>query len=300
MFTHFHALAAVTVSIRLSYSRGSPVLVRPRGSIPISLPCRALTARGSLERQFRNGTRPGHRFHVFLICVYYITIKPVCQPQILPRLAALHTLSSQKVYAREGRRFPRVILSKGGYAPPLYPPARGRSHLPVRSAQNALHRRAAPPCNPSTRRGSAPLAPPKGSLVLDLLQKGFPKNNTRLRLPLPARLCRATSPTGGGKSRLPLWGSCHGISVTERGEPGTYSRPQPKNPAGEAQRNFPVLSGHRLKSRSALGGGIFRSSPHESSCTSCNLLGQEPLGSLQNSHFAPQNRGSCGLLPSNP
>ena len=89
-------------------------MVRPRGSIPISLPCRALTARGSLERQFRNGTRPGHRFHVFLICVYYITIKPVCQPQILPRLATLHTLSSQKVYAREGVSGRERLVGTGG------------------------------------------------------------------------------------------------------------------------------------------------------------------------------------------
>ena len=156
LFTHFHALAAVTVSIRLSYSRGSPVLVRPRGSIPISLPCRALTARGSLERQFRNGTHPGHRFHVFLICVYYITIKPVCQPQILPRLATLHTLSSQKVYAWEGRRFPRVILSKGGYAPPLYPPARGR--VPLQPLYEAGLR--------------PPRTPRKGVLGPGLLQRG--------------------------------------------------------------------------------------------------------------------------------
>ena len=262
-------------------------MVRPRGSIPISLPCRALTARSSLERQFRNGTRPGHRFHVFLICVYYITIKPVCQPQILPRLATLHTLSSQKVYAREGRRFPRVILSKGGYAvsaaasvgdgrsplatiAPLHLPTGERSHLPVRSALGKRHRRLTPPPCPLLRGVNFYLAasfadakldrasrtavrlgscahPPKGSLVLDLLQKGFPKNNTRLRLPLPARPCRATvspagsvgrwatchrhvaAPIGGGKSRLPLWGSCHGIAVTERGEPGTYSRSQTKN-----------------------------------------------------------------------
>ena len=161
----------------------------------------------------------------------------------------------------------------------MYPPARGRSHLPVRSAQNALHRRAAPPCNPFTRRGSAPLAPPKGSLVLDLLQKGFPKNNTRLRLPLPARLCRATSPTGGGKSRLPLWGSCHGIAVTERGEPGTYSRPQPKIPAGEAQRNFPVPSGHRLKSRSAPQRRDVPC-PHEPSLTAVRLARSKSPGGL--------------------
>ena len=31
-----------------------------------------------------------------------------------------------------------------------------------------------------------------------------------------------------------------------------------------------------------------------------NLLGQEPLGSLQNSHFASQNRASCGLPLSHP
>ena len=159
-------------------------------------------------------------------------------------------------------------------SPPLYPPTGERSHLPVRSALGKRHRRLTPPPYPLLRGVNFYLAasfadakldrasrtavrlgscahPPKGSLVLDLLQKGFPKNNTRLRLPLPARLCRATSPTGGGKSRLPLWGSCHGIAVTERGEPGTYPRPQPKIPAGEAQRNFPVPSGHRLKSRSA-------------------------------------------------
>ena len=89
-------------------------MVRPRGSIPISLPCRALTARGSLERQFRNGTHPGHRFHVFLICVYYITIKPVCQPQILPLLATLRTLSPQKVYAWEGVSGRERLVGTGG------------------------------------------------------------------------------------------------------------------------------------------------------------------------------------------
>ena len=128
-------------------------------------------------------------------------------------------------------------------------------------------------CPPGTR---TPLEPPKGSLVLDLLQKGFPKNNTRLRLPLPARLCRATvspagsvgrwatchrhvaAPTGGGKSRLPLWGSCHGIAVTERGEPGTYSRPQPKIPERPLWRDFLVLSGHRPSPAPAPGSGSRR------------------------------------------
>ena len=95
-----------------------------------------------------------------------------------------------------------ALYSQRGASPPLYPPQGEGS-----------------PCNPSTRRGSAPLAPPKGSLVLDLLQKGFPKNNTRLRLPLPARLCRATSPTGGGKSRLPLWGRWSPVATVHRRSP---------------------------------------------------------------------------------
>ncbi len=204
-------------------------MVRPRGSIPISLPCRALTARGSLERQFRNGTRPGHRFHVFLICVYYITIKPVCQPQILPLLATLHTLFPKSPCAGGEEISPRYSF-KGGLRAPFVSPRKGKGPLatPLRGG--------APPPSP----------PPKGSLVLDLLQKGFPKNNTRLRLPLPARLCRATSPTGGGKSRLPLWGSCHGIAVTERGEPGTYSRPQPKIPERPSAEGFSLSSRVKL------------------------------------------------------
>ena len=172
LFTHFHALAAVTVSIRLSYSRGSPVLVRPRGSIPISLPCRALTARGSLERQFRNGTRPGHRFHVFLICVYYITIKPVCQPQILPRLAALRTLFPKSPCAGGEEISPRYSF-KGGLRAPFVSPRKGKV-----SPAGSVGAERSPPesCAPLQPLYEAGLRPPrtprKGVLGPGLLQRG--------------------------------------------------------------------------------------------------------------------------------
>ena len=97
---------------------------------------------------------------------------------------------------RSGNGDRRWTVATGDHRPPLYPPARGRSHLLVRSAQNALHRRAAPPCNPSTRRmslscrefrgcetrpsklhevqlDSCAHPPRKGVLGPSLLQKGF-------------------------------------------------------------------------------------------------------------------------------
>ena len=87
----------------------------------------------------------------------------------------------------------------------------------------------------------------------------------------------------------------------------------PKIPAREAQRDFPVLPGHGPRSAPqrrdfiALRGhapqrakrrGIFPS--HEPSFAYAQLARQEPLGSLQNSHFAPQNLASCGLPLSHP
>ena len=87
----------------------------------------------------------------------------------------------------------------------------------------------------------------------------------------------------------------------------------PKIPAREAQRDFPVLPGHGPRSapqrrdfialrghapRRAKRRGIFPS--HEPSFAYAQLARQEPLGSLQNSHFAPQNRASCGLPLSHP
>ena len=52
--------------------------------------------------------------------------------------------------------------------------AQDRPKRERRPAQDALHRRAAPPCNPSTRRGSAPLAPPvRACLALAYCKQGF-------------------------------------------------------------------------------------------------------------------------------
>ena len=240
LFTHFHALAAVTVSIRLSYSRGKPCF-GPPSRVHSHLPAlprshRPRLARKAVPKRYSSRS-PVSRLSDLRLLYHHKT--RLSTPNFAAPCHPPHSLPKKSMRGRGGD-FPALFFQRGATRPLCIPPQGEGS-----------------PCNPSTRRGSAPLAPPKGSLVLDLLQKGFPKNNTRLRLPLPARLCRATSPTGGGKSRLPLWGSCHGIAVTERGEPGTYPRPQPKIPAGEAQRNFPC--------------------PHESSCTSCNLLAATDL-----------------------
>ena len=69
-----------------------------------------------------------------------------------------------------------------------------------------------------------------------------------------------------------------------------------KSRSAPQRRDFIALRGHaprRAKRR-----GIFPS--HEPSFAYAQLARQEPLGSLQNSHFAPQNRASCGLPLSHP
>ena len=69
-----------------------------------------------------------------------------------------------------------------------------------------------------------------------------------------------------------------------------------KSRSAPQRRDFIALRGHaprRAKRR-----GIFPS--HEPSFAYAQLARQELLGSLQNSHFAPQNRASCGLPLSHP
>ena len=167
-------------------------MVRPRGSIPISLPCRALTARGSLERQFRNGTRPGHRFHVFLICVYYITIKPVCQPQILPLLATLRTLFPKSLCVGGEEISPRYSF-KGGLRAPFVSPRKGKGPLatPLRGG--------APP----------PSHPPRARSSLTYCKRGFQK--IILAFAYPFRPGFAGPPPPQGEASL---GSPYGGAVT--------------------------------------------------------------------------------------
>ena len=85
-----------------------------------------------------------------------------------------------------------LISSKGGQAPPLYPPTGERSHLPVRVLVPGGHRPGptgaeaetgvgkaplalnASPAPPPTRRGSAPLAPPvRARSLLAYRKRGF-------------------------------------------------------------------------------------------------------------------------------
>ena len=81
---------------------------------------------------------------------------------------------------------------------------------------------------------------------------------------------------------------CHGMAVTERVSffIPPYSRPlcnfhYKKKPLPQRRAGFPgsvkLWEGERVKSHFV------------------RLTRQEPLGSLKNSHFAVQNRGSCGL-----
>ena len=208
-------------------------MVRPRGSIPISLPCRALTARGSLERQFRNGTHPGHRFHVFLICVYYITIKPVCQPQILPLLVHEPSLTAVRLARpRTAWEFAKLpfCCAKPRFLrlTPIHPiksrNAPQRRDFPIQSSRAKSH------C-----RSTCSVKKPWRAFLRTSYPRFRSANSAKFRF---AHLARSS------KSHYR----------------STYSRPQPKIPAGGAQRNFPC--------------------PHESSCTSYNLLGRVSLAPL--------------------
>ena len=242
MFTHFHALAAVTVSIRLSYSRGKPCF-GPPSRVHSHLPAlprshRPRLARKAVPKRYSSRS-PVSRLSDLRLLYHHKTrlstpnfaapchpphslfLKSLCAggEEISPRYSFKGGLRG--LGCRLGRRWtvatgdhrPFASPHGGEVSPagsvgaersppescaplqPLYE-AGLRSRLPPRSVLDGAHWAPGPPSHPPRARSS-----------LAYCKRGFQKIILAFAYPFRP-----------------------GYAVTERGEPGTYSRSQTKNP----------------------------------------------------------------------
>ena len=209
MFTHFHALAAVTVSIRLSYSRGKPCF-GPPSRVHSHLPAlprshRPRLARKAVPKRYSSRS-PVSRLSDLRLLYHHKTrlstpnFAAPCHPphslfpkslcaggeEISPRYSFKGGLRG--LGCRLGRRW---TVATGDHRPPLYPPTGERSHLPVRSALGKRHRRLTPPPYPLLRGVNFYLAASFADAKLDRASRTAVRLGSCAHPPVRARSAQA-------------------------------------------------------------------------------------------------------------
>ena len=143
LFTHFHALAAVTVSIRLSYSRGKPCF-GPPSRVHSHLPAlprshRPRLARKAVPKRYSSRS-PVSRLSDLRLLYHHKT--RLSTPNFATPCRPPHSLP-KKSMRRRGGDFPALFFQRGAT----------RSRLPPRSAMDGRHWRPSPLCIPPQGEG---------------------------------------------------------------------------------------------------------------------------------------------------
>ena len=193
MFTHFHALAAVTVSIRLSYSRGKPCF-GPPSRVHSHLPAlprshRPRLARKAVPKRYSSRS-PVSRLSDLRLLYHHKT--RLSTPNFAAPCHPPHPLFPKSLCAGGEEISPRYSF-KGGLRAPFVSPRKGKGPLatPLRGG--------APP----------PSHPPRARSSLTYCKRGFQK--IILAFAYPFRPGFAVPPPPQGEASL---GSPYGGAVT--------------------------------------------------------------------------------------
>ena len=165
--------------------------------------------------------------------------RPLCIP---PQGEGLTCRFGRRRTLSTGELRPLATPLRGGAPPPSHPP-RARSSLTYckRGFQKIILAFAYP-----FRPGFAGPPPPQGEASLGSPYGGDGHQWRPSIAGLRSRSGRSwTRPTGAQDPNRQVR-RCHGIAVTERGEPGTYSRPQPKIPERPSAEGFSLSSRVKL------------------------------------------------------
>ena len=209
MFTHFHALAAVTVSIRLSYSRGKPCF-GPPSRVHSHLPAlprshRPRLARKAVPKRYSSRS-PVSRLSDLRLLYHHKT--RLSTPNFAAPCHPPHSLPKKSMRGRGGD-FLALFFQRGATRPLCIPP-QGEGLTCRFGRRRTLSTGELRPLATPLRGGAPPPShPPRARSSLTYCKRGFQK--IILAFAYPFRLGFAGPPPPQGEASL---GSPYGGAVT--------------------------------------------------------------------------------------